>query len=357
MSRRNLGSFGVAAVMTVVALAPVPAAGQAPAAAKTAAAAPAYRPPLTPDGQPDLQGVWGYATITPLERPAELADKAVLTDEEAADLERRTAEIQDRDRRDHAQTRERGSDGRSDLDRAYNHFWWDFGTKTAANQTSLVVEPANGRIPPLTPEAQKRARGNRGLATNAAREEGGAGRSFDSFEDRPLGERCLQWRTAGPPMMPGPYNNNVQLFQTRDYVVILNEMIHEHRMVPLDGRPHVNSSVSQWMGDSRGRWEGSTLVVDTTNFSTKTSFQGASDKLHLIERFTRVSPDMLMYEFAVDDPSAFTQPWKATIPMTMSHEPIYEYACHEGNYSLTTVLAGARTQDKEAAEAARTVLK
>jgi hypothetical protein len=285
-----------------------------------------------------------------LERPAELADKSVLTDEEAAELERRTAVIQDRDRRDHAATTERGSDGRSDLDRAYNQFWWDFGTKTVATkQTSLIVDPPNGRIPPLTPEGQQRARANRGLTTNAAREEGGAGRTFDSIADRPLGERCLQWRTAGPPMTPGPYNNNVQLFQSRDYVVILNEMIHEHRMVPLDGRPHLNSNVRQWMGDSRGRWEGSTLVVDTTNFNGKASFQGAGDKLHLIERFTRVSPDILIYEYTVDDPSTFTQPWKAVIPMTLSQEPIYEYACHEGNYSMATILAGARAQEKAAA--------
>jgi hypothetical protein len=344
--------------MAVVALAPIPAVGQPPAAANRPAAARGYTPPLTPDGQPDLQGVWGYATITPLERPAELADKSVLTDEEAADLERRTAQIQDRDRRDHANTRERGSDGRTDLDRAYNQFWWDFGTKTVATkQTSLVVDPPNGRIPPLTPEGQKRARANRGLTTNSAREEGGAGRSFDSINDRPLGERCLQWRTAGPPMLPGPYNNNVQLFQSRDYVVILNEMIHEHRMVPLDGRPHLNPGVRQWMGDSRGRWEGATLVVETTNFSNKTSFQGASDKLHLIERFTRVSPDLLMYEFTVNDPSAFTQPWTAAIPMTLSQEPIYEYACHEGNYSMATILAGARAQEKEAADAAKKNVK
>jgi hypothetical protein len=336
------------AALTALTLAPIAAAAQAPA--EKPPTAPAYKVPLTADGQPDLQGVWGYATITPLERPAELGEKQVLTDEEAADLERRTAEIQDRDRRDNANTGQRGSDGRTDLDRAYNQFWWDFGTKTVATkQTSLVVDPPNGRIPPLTPEGQSRVRANRGLTTNSAREEGGAGRSYDSIYDRPLGERCLQWRTAGPPMLPGPYNNNVQLFQTRDYVVILNEMIHEHRMVPLDGRPHINPAIRQWMGDSRGRFEGNTLVVDTTNFTGKTPFQGSSDKLHLIERFTRVSPDLLMYEFTVDDPSTFTQPWKAAIPMTRNTEPIYEYACHEGNYSMATILAGARAQEKEAA--------
>ncbi|MQA31795.1 MAG: hypothetical protein GEU82_18495 [Luteitalea sp.] len=350
MSRRCL--LGVLVTIALVAIAWIPTAGQA--AAQGPAATQTYTPPLTPDGQPDLQGVWGYATITPLERPPELAEKPVLTAQEAADLERRTAEIQDRDRRDHASTSERGSDGRTDLDRAYNQFWWDFGTKTVGTrQTSLVVDPPNGRIPPLTPEGQKRVRANRGLTTNSAREEGGAGRSFDSIADRPLGERCLQWRTAGPPMVPGPYNNNVQLLQSRDYVVILNEMIHEHRMVPLDGRPHLDPEVRQWMGDSRGHWEGSTLVVDTTNFSAKTAFQGASEKLHLIERFTRVAPDVLMYEFTVDDPTTFTQTWKAAIPMTLSQEPIYEYACHEGNYSMATILAGARAQEKALAEAAK----
>lgn len=322
------------------------------AVVRVGAQAKTYTPPKTADGQPDLQGVWGYATITPLERPAELASKAVLTEEEALELEKQTAVIQNRDRRDGKG--ERASDGRTDLDRAYNEFWWDKGTKVVGTkQTSLIVDPPNGKLPPLTPEGQKRAEGRRGLNTNSAREEGGAGRGFDSYETRPFGERCILWRTAGPPMLPGPYNNNVQFFQAPGYVVIFNEMVHEHRVVPLDGRPHVSNSIRQLMGDSRGRWDGNTLVVETTNFDGKAAFQGASDKMQLVERFTRVAPDVVMYEFTVTDPATFAQPWTARYPMVKNPEPIYEYACHEGNYSMATILAGARAMEKAAAEAAK----
>ena len=239
------------------------------------------------------------------------------------------------------------------MQRAYNQFWWDFGTKVAGNQTSLVVDPPDGKIPARTSQGQQRAAAQRGFQTNSAREEGSAGRGFDSYEDRPLGERCIQWGVAGPPMMPGAYNNNVQLFQTRDYVVIYNEMIHEHRMVPLDGRPHLPQNVRQWMGDSRGHWDGNTLVVDTTNFTNKTSYRGASENLHLIERFTRIASDTLVYEFTIDDPSSFTKPWTARLPMVKSDEPIYEYACHEGNYALPHALEGSRNIEKAAAETAK----
>jgi hypothetical protein len=314
----------------------------------------AYTAPRTPDGQPDLQGVWSYATITPLERPSELAGKATLTEEEAAAYEKRNAEIQNRDRRDHAGTVDRGSDGRSDLDRAYNHFWWDFGTKVVGNkQTSLIVDPPDGKLPPLTPEGQKRAEAQRGFQTASAREEGPAGRTYDSYEDRPLQERCLSWTTAGPPMMPGAYNNNVQLFQGPGYVAMFNEMIHEHRIIPLDRRPHLAGDVRQWLGDSRGHWEGPTLVIETTNFYGKRSFRGSSDQMRLTERFTRVAPEMLLYEFTVEDPATWTKPWTVRIAMEKSSQPVYEYACHEGNYSLTTVLTGARVLEKTAAEAAK----
>jgi hypothetical protein len=217
----------------------------------------------------------------------------------------------------------------------------------------LIVDPPDGKIPALTAAGQQRAAGLRGFQTASAREEGPIGRTFDSYEDRPLGERCLLWGVAGPPMVPGPYNNNVQLFQTRDAVVIFNEMIHEHRVVPLDGRPHISQNIRQWQGDSRGHWDGNTLVVETTNFTTKTRFRGASENLHLIERFTRVSPGTLLYEFTVDDPATFTKSWTVRIPMTRNREPIYEYACHEGNYSLATILAGARAQEKAAADTAK----
>jgi hypothetical protein len=340
-------------VGVVAALAVVQVGAQAPTKPGTTTGK-AYTAPRTADGQPDLQGVWGYATITPLERPADLASKAVLTDSEAIELEKKTAIIQDRDRRDAAGVSERASDGRTDLDRAYNEFWWDKGTKVVGTkQTSLIVDPPDGKIPPLTPEGAKRAEARRGLTTNSAREEGGIGRGFDSYETRPLGERCILWRTAGPPMLPGPYNNNVQFVQTKDYVVIINEMVHEHRIVPLDGRPHVSDNIRQLLGDSRGRWDGNTLVVETTNFNGRGAFQGASDQMRLVERFTRVAADTVLYEFTVTDPATFAKSWTARYPMTQNPEPIYEYACHEGNYSLATILAGARVQEKQASEAAR----
>ena len=280
--------------------------------------------PRTPWGDPDLQGVWSIATLTPFERPATLADKQVLTEQEAAELEQQTLAANNQDRRDGA-----GTD--ADVARAYNDFWWDRGTKLApTRQTSLVIDPPDGRVPPLTPEGQKRAaiRGARG---------------FDSWQDRSLWERCI---TRGLPMVPGPYNNNYQVLQTPVHVVILHEMIHDARVIPIDGRPHVSSNIRQWFGDSRGRWEGDTLVVVTKNFSEKTNFRGAAEGLTLIERFTRVAPDTVRYEFTVDDPSTFTRNWTAAIPMTHTDEQIYEYACHEGNYGMVNLLSGARAQEK-----------
>jgi hypothetical protein len=345
MRPRLLASVGFFALITCVAsLASVDVAAQTPTTSKSTAAKKEWTPPRTPDGQPDLQGVWDYRTVTPLERPDDLAGKAVLTDAEAAEYERQQAATRNRDRRD-------GS-AQADVQRAYNQFWWDFGTRVAGNQTSLIVDPPDGKIPPRTPEGERRTSTQRRFQTNSAREEGSVGRGFDSYTDRPLGERCILWGVAGPPMMPGAYNNNVQVFQSRDYVVIFNEMIHEHRMVPLDGRPHVPQNVRQWMGDSRGRWEGNTLVVETINFSNKTSFRGASENLHLIERFTRTAPDTLVYEYTVTDPATFTKPWTARLPMAKSNEPIYEYACHEGNYALSHALEGSRNLEK-AAEVAK----
>jgi hypothetical protein len=284
-----------------------------------------HRPlPRTPWGDPDLQGVWSNATITPFERPTTLAGKQVLTEEEAAELEKLTVKTGNQDRRDGA-----GTD--ADVARAYNDFWWDRGTKVVSTrQTSLVVEPSDGRVPALTPEGQKRA---------AAR----AARGYDSWEDRSLWERCI---TRGLPMVPGPYNNNYQILQTPGYVVIVHEMIHDARIIPLDGRPHVGQNVRQWFGDSRGRWEGDTLVVDTTNFTDKANFRGSTEGLHLIERFTRTSADTVKYEFTIDDPTTFTRNWTAAIPMTRTDEQIYEYACHEGNYGMVNLLSGARVQEK-----------
>ena len=233
---------------------------------------------------------------------------------------------------------------------SYNEVWFDRGTKVAGGRrTSLIVDPPDGRVPPLTPEAQKRM--------DAAREYFKI-HPADGPEDRPLPERCLVWPTAGPPMLPGPYNNNYQIFQTKDYVTILVEMIHDVRIIPLDGRPHLPSNIRQWLGDARGHWEGNTLVVETTNFTNKTSdisrglqrptFRGTDENLRLTERFTRADAHTLLYEFTVNDPTAFTKPWTAQIPMSKFAGPLYEYACHEGNYAMSGILNGARAEEKKA---------
>jgi hypothetical protein len=295
----------------------------------------------------DLEGVWTYATLTPLERPRELADKAFFTEAEAAAYEKNILTIQNRDRRDGEGPDGRGSDGRTDLDRAYNQVWWEYGARVVSTRrTSLIIDPPDGQIPPLTPDGQKRAEDRRGLWTADGQYEGGSrGRSFDSWLDRPLQERCLAWTTAGPPMIPGAYNNNVQIVQSPESVAIVNEMIHDQRVVPLDGRPHAGDSLRLWMGSSRGRWDGDTLVVETANFRPGV-FRSASEQLRLVERFTRADAHTLMYEFTVTDPLTWTRPWTAQVPMMKSDARIFEYACHEGNYSLPNILAGARKAEK-----------
>jgi hypothetical protein len=287
-----------------------------------------YHPPHTPDGQPDLQGVWTNVTITPLERPSEFAGKAFMTKEEAIAFEKRVLANNNADRRD-------GS-AEADVGRAYNDAWYDRGTKTVPTlRTSLIIDPSDGRIPPLTPVRQKQMDEIRrvGLGT-------------DGPESRLLQERCILWPTAGPPMLPSFYNNNYQIVQAPGYVVILVEMVHDARIIPLDNRPRLPAGVHEWMGDSRGHWEGNTLVVETTNFNDKTRFRGADEKMHLVERFTRIDPDTINYEFTVNDPTAFTKPWTAQIPMKRAEGPIFEYACHEGNYAMTDMLAGARAEEK-----------
>ena len=318
------------------------------AAAVAVAAAEKTPAPRTRDGRPDLHGTWTYATLTTLERPAEFANKPFLTDAEAAAFEKKTLTVQDRDRRDGEGPAGRGSDGRTDVDRAYGQAWWEYGSKiVGTRRTSLVVDPPDGKIPALTAAGELRALDKRGLWTTNGDYEGGArGTSLDSHVDRPLQERCLGWTVTGPPMVPGAYNNNLEIFQTSEHVVIVNEMVHEHRIVPLDARPQVASSIRLWMGSSRGRWDGDTLVVTTSNFKPMV-FRSASEKLTLIERFARVDASTLMYEFTVDDPLTWTHSWTVQFPMTRTNEPVFEYACHEGNYSLPNILKGARKAEAE----------
>ena len=328
MRLRNLGSkAALAAALAAAVVAAVPATAQTPSST------PRSTPPRAADGRPDLQGIWSYATLTPIERPAEFAGKEFLTEQEALAYEERRRQADNKDRRD--------GPAAADVSRAYNDFWWDFGTKVVVTRrTSLVVDPPDGRIPALTPEALRR---------NAARLEGGRLHPADGPENRPLAERCIILGSGGAPMLPSFYNNNMQLVQTRDHVAVVNEMIHDARIISLDARPPLPESVRQWLGDSRGRWEGDTLVVETTNFTAQTNFRGASENLRLTERFTRVSEDTLLYQFTVNDPSSFTRPWTVEIPMRKSPELIYEYACHEGNSGIAGVLSGARAAEREAA--------
>lgn len=295
-----------------------------------------WQTPRTSWGHADLSGTWSTATITPLERPAELAGKASFTAAEAADYERVVVERTNRD--------QRPGDAAADVARAYNDFWWDSGTRVVpTRRTSLVVDPPDGRVPALTTAAQQRQ-----AALAEARQLRGPA---DHPEDRNLWERCL---TRGLPtaMLPQVYNNNYQIVQTTDHVVILAEMIHDARVIPLDGRPHLPAHLRAWMGDSVGRWDGDTLVVETTNFTDQTNYRGSTDQLRLVERFTRTAQDILTYQVTVHDPSTFTQPWTIELPVRRSDGEIYEYACHEANYGLEGILRGHRAEERVAAEAA-----
>jgi hypothetical protein len=321
----------------------VPVAGQAPSSTTAPAAAKAgkaYKVPRTVDGQPDLQGVWNYATATPLERPGEYAGKQVLTEEEAT-------EFAEKDAAKFLNNLTKPADGVGN----YNEFWYDGNKRVIdSKRTSLITEPADGRIPALTATAQKRVDAIAASRQGIGAHEPTPGGWVEELGPGGLQVRCIMGFNSGPPMTPAAYNQNVQLFQSPGYVVILNEMIHNARIVPLDGRPH--SAVRQWAGDSRGRWEGDTLVVDTTNFLRETAFNNGrtTSGLHLIERFRRIDADTLSYEFTVDDPNTWTRPWTAEMPMAKSDQPMYEYACHEGNYGLTGILAGARAKEQAAAE-------
>jgi hypothetical protein len=326
--------------IAVMSLTGASAAGQAgastatPNAQKGTATAKPWTPARTAWGEPDLQGIWSNATITPLERRDAQSGKDLLSDEETAALNQE-AESRAEDRS--------GAGTDADVARAYNAFWWDRGKSLA--RTSLIVDPAEGKLPPLTVEGQKR----RQAALDARKLHGPA----DSWADRPLQERCILYH--GVPPLPTGYNNNYQIVQTPGYVAIYSEMIHEVRLIPVDGRPHVAATVRQWMGDSRGHWEGDTLVVETTNYDGKTTFRfpAANETLTVVERFRRIAPDKIDYQFTVQDPTTYTRPWTALLPMSRIDGPIYEYACHEGNYGMFGILTGHRAQEKAAEEAAK----
>jgi len=321
--RRNL-------MMGLVAAAAIAA---APLAAQSRAPRPAWTPTKTASGQPDLQGVWINPTLTPFERPAALKDKAVLTAAEAAEIEKRAAERRS----------EEGPPAAGDVG-TYNQFWTDSGDKVVSTrQTSLVVDPPDGRVP-LKPEAE-------------ARRDYNHAHEGDSYTFMSVWDRCI---TRGIPsgMFPAGYNNAYQIIQTKDYITIQYEMIHEMRVIPLDGRPHLPKTVRLWNGDSRGHWEGSTLVVDTTNFSDKgwIATQAAagwikgipqSERLHVVERFTPLDANTIEYKATIEDPDYYTRPWTVSIPLHRDRQyQIYEYACHEGNHAVAGILAGARVKEK-----------
>ena len=288
----------------------------------------------TPWGDPDLQGVWANDAVTPLERPAGLGARELLTDEELAAAAAANAQR----RIDTGGPRE----GDPILLQGYNQFWMP--RREVSRQTSLIVDPPDGRIPPLTPAGARREAQAFESSQGVSALDASLRRHSDGPEGRSLWERCL---TRGLPRLPDFYNNNALLLQTPDHVVIQMEMIHETRVIPLDRRPHLDDRIRQWHGDPRGRWEGDTLVVETTNFSGKTNFRGSQDGLRLVERFTRTAPGALLYEVTVTDPDTWTRPWTARIPIRASDGPLFEYACHEGNYAMHNTLAGARAAEKE----------
>jgi len=324
------------AVAAALLLATIPVQGQA-----AAKAAKPWTPPRTPDGHPDFQGYWTNATFTPLERPAQFAGKEFFTEAEAAEFDRQRLQ------RENSQSKE---------DIHYDNALWQTETwgRVENRRTSLVYDPPDGKLPPLSPEGKVQAAAKAEAARRRA--------SADSAQDRSLAERCITWGNEGPPMLGSTYNANLQILQTSNLVVIGHEIGHANRMIPLDGRPHLAPNIHQLGGDSRGHWEGNTLVVDSTNFNDQTNFRGppstarqdifSDQNLHVVERFTRTDADTITYRFTVTDPTVWTKPWSGELLMKRTKGPIYEYACHEGNYGLVNILAGARAAEKAAAKSA-----
>jgi hypothetical protein len=365
--RSRLFGFGamVASTLALGALA-VPTAAQGPAK---------YTPPRDAFGHPDLQGVYNVATITPIERPAEMGGRRTMTGAEAAALEQAEARHDEQqyrpdvpadqrtappvgglERNPNATYLERVFEGGGGVVGGYNQFWIAPGSKVldinGEKRTSIIIDPSDGRIPPLRPDAERR---NQEYLRRAVSPDAGEGAQagpaslFDDPEQRPLGERCLLGfgSTGGPPVLPNYwYNQLKQIVQTKDHVLIMVEMVHDARVVRMN-QPHLPSTVRNWMGDSVGRWEGDTLVVETTNFTGKTQFRGSRENLKVTERFTRTGPGTILYRFTVEDPTSWDRPWTGEYTWNRSDEQIFEYACHEGNYALTNVLRGARASERE----------
>ena len=284
-------------------------------------------------GAPDLRGTWDFKSITPFERPAEFKDKEFLTPEEVAQWE----EKKRKERLEGWEKRNREAvQGQRDVDVGYNSIFLDLGEMmTGTMRTSLVVDPPDGRIPALTEDAKRRS------AERHAR----WGKLPAGPEDRNALERCIMGFNSGPPMNPGAYNNFLEVFQTPNHVALLNEMINDHRIIPLDGRPYVSEDIRLWKGDSRGHWDGATLVVRTKNFTEHTNFRGSGPNMILEERFTRTGPDALLYEYTINDPESFEKPWSVAVEMAATQDPLLEYACHEGNRAMTLMLRGARVRE------------
>ena len=333
MRKQRLVSVLVMVAAAMAAL-PLAAAAQAPAG---------WTVPRTADGHPDLQGIWANNSATPMERPEQFGDKARLTDEEMAELTARIQQFRDAEQAgdllgDRLIQQALGNAEFQDFDVVtgnYNAFW--LVERTLDHRTSLIIDPPNGRRPSLTEAA---------LARRRAAQAGGLGATgSDGPEDRTLGDRCLFW---GVPNMGSGYNSYSQIFQTGDQVTIIQEMGHHTRTIPLDGRPHLDEKISQWAGNARGRWEGDALVVETRNYDPRSRYSGASAGLVLVERFDRIAPDVLRHRITLNDPDTWTQPWTVELLLDGTRDPIFEYACHEGNYAMPGILAGARAEERAA---------
>ena len=318
MTYRNLLSLGALALFAVT--------------STFAQSKAAWKVPRTADGHPDLQGIWSNATRTPLERPAEFAGKATITDAEAREWEQKEHEAwQELDGTSEGPLhKQKGSEGTG----AYNVLFYDMGNGLAridgVKHTSMVIDPPDGKIPPMLPQARER---------NGTRPQ-----TFDNVKDRGLSERCIITSMAGPPMLPTLYNNNYQIVQTPAAIMILVEEIHDVRIIHMNAR-HKPANIRQWTGDSIGHWEGDTLVVETTNFTGQTHFRGSSKDLKVTERFTRVDDKTFVYKATMEDPSTWAKPWTVELPFIAQPGPIYEYACHEGNYAIVDILGGARKME------------